>query len=140
MSPGRLQWLLRIDEQWDAFDQHRIDISDKSITITGSDELGLIHGMYSFSEDTLGIDPCIYFTGLVPKQVKQLELKTGTIKSKPYTFKHRVMFVNDEDLIIGFQMEKLSYGMNMEFMEKLFETMLRLKMTGEERPLVADYS
>lgn len=120
----------KIAEKSDIFDQHSIAITDKGVTITGSDELGLIHGIYSFSEDTLGIDPCIYFTGVVPKQVQELQLKTGSTQSRPYTFKHRVMFVNDEDLIIGFQMEKLSYGMNMEFMEKLFETMLRLKMTG----------
>lgn len=120
----------RIDSNWNEFDQHRIEVGKDGIDFIGSDEIGLIHGIYAFSEDILGIDPCIYFTGIVPALEKKMELEIGTIKSSPYTFTHRAMFVNDEDLIIGFQMEKQSYGMNMEFMEKLFETMLRLRMTG----------
>ncbi|MDZ8117540.1 glycosyl hydrolase 115 family protein [Pontiella agarivorans] len=120
----------RISRDWKAFDRHRIKVSDSGVTITGSDELGLIHGIYSFSEDVLGIDPCIYFTGIVPERVRTLDVPNGLTESKPYTFTHRAMFVNDEDLIIGFQMENQSYGMNPEFMEKLYETMLRLKMTG----------
>ncbi|QBG46870.1 hypothetical protein EGM51_05480 [Verrucomicrobia bacterium S94] len=124
------RFTFRISENWKVSDRHRIEVSDSGVVITGSDELGLIHGIYSFSEEVLGIDPCIYFTGIVPERVRSLDVPNGVTESKPYTFKHRAMFVNDEDLIIGFRMEKQSYGMNMEFMEKLFETMLRLKMTG----------
>ena len=119
----------QIDESLNGFDRYQVNVEPNSITFAGSDELGLIHAIYSFSGEILGIDPCIYFTGILPKQEKQIPLELGTIESKPYTFKHRVMFVNDEDLVIGFQMQKHSYGMNMEFMAKLFETMLRLEMT-----------
>lgn len=120
----------QIADDWPVFDQHRIEISSTGIVFTGSDELGLIHGIYTFSEEVLGIDPCIYFTGIMPPRSHTLTLEETTTQSDPYTFRHRIMFVNDEDLITGFQMEKQAYGMNMEFMEKLFETMLRLQMTG----------
>lgn len=119
-----------ISSDWKGFDQYKTEVREDGIVFTGSDELGLIHGIYAFSEEVLGIDPCIYFTGVVPVQETSITLATGINESAPCTFKHRVMFVNDEDLIIGFQMEKQSYGMNLDFMEKLFETMLRLRMTG----------
>lgn len=119
-----------IDKNWNVFDQYTIDLKNKNITFTGSDELGLLHAIYTFSEDYLGIDPTIYFTDITPNIEPEVNVKAGRIKSKPYTFKHRVFFINDEDLVVGFQMEKLQYGFNLEFMEKIYETMLRLKMTG----------
>lgn len=119
-----------IDTQWANFDHYKIDIKQNKITFTGSDELGLLHGIYSFSEDYLEIDPMIYFTDITPNMTSEIEVKAKTIESKSYTFKHRVFFINDEDLIVGFQKEKLQYGFNLEFMEKIYETMLRLKMTG----------
>ncbi|QVY66087.1 glycosyl hydrolase 115 family protein [Polaribacter sp. Q13] len=121
---------LNIDKNSKDFDSYKIEISDKKIIFNGTDELGLIHAIYAFSEDYLGIDPFIYFTDIVPEMVSSIKIKTGKISSKKYTYKHRVFFVNDEDLIVGFEMEKLEYGFNLEFMEKFYETMLRLKMTG----------
>ncbi|WP_075601841.1 glycosyl hydrolase 115 family protein [Saccharicrinis aurantiacus] len=122
--------ILNIDKDWNVFDKFKIEIDNGKVTFTGSDELGLLHGIYTFSEDYLGIDPFVYFTDIVPEPVASIAVKAGTITSQPYTFKHRVFFVNDEDLIVGFQMEKQEYGFNLEFMEHFFETMLRLKMTG----------
>ncbi|WP_158027242.1 glycosyl hydrolase 115 family protein [Labilibacter marinus] len=122
--------VLNIDKDWNAFDKFKIEINSGKINFIGSDELGLLHGIYTFSEDYLGIDPFVYFTDIVPQPVSSIQVKAGIVTSKPYTYKHRVFFVNDEDLIVGFQMEKLEYGFNLEFMEHFFETMLRLKMTG----------
>ncbi|WP_111707626.1 glycosyl hydrolase 115 family protein [Lutibacter citreus] len=119
-----------IDNNWSEFDQYKIDIKQNKIIFTGSDELGLLHAIYSFSEDYLDIDPMIYFTDVTPNIESEIHVKSKTIKSKPYTFKHRIFFINDEDLVVGFQKEKLQYGFNLEFMEKIYETMLRLKMTG----------
>jgi len=129
-SKNQISILLKINTNWKEFDRYEIDVQKNKITFTGSDELGLIHGIYSFSEDILGIDPYIYFTDILPETEEFIEVPIGIIKSKPYTFKHRIFFINDEDLINGFQMEKIEYGFNLEFMGKLYETMLRLKMTG----------
>ncbi|UZO79648.1 glycosyl hydrolase 115 family protein [Aquimarina sp. ERC-38] len=126
----KVDFYFKIDTTLHKFDTYKIEFKKQSIHFTGSDELGLVHAIYTFSEEYLGIDPFIYFTDLMPTIEESITIKIGVITSKPYTFKHRAFFVNDEDLITGFRMEKQEYGFNMEFMEKFYETMLRLKLTG----------
>ncbi|OEK09710.1 hypothetical protein A8C32_13500 [Flavivirga aquatica] len=60
--------IFKLDENWSEFDKYKIEIISNKITFTGSDELSLIHTIYTFSEDYLEIDPFIYFTDIVPKQ------------------------------------------------------------------------
>lgn len=129
-SRDSIMVVLDIDEALDGFDKYKIETAPGNITFTGSDELGLIHAIYTFSEEVLGIDPFVYFTDIVPETEESIQIPAGTTVSKPYTFTHRIMFLNDEDLLSGFQMEKVEYGFNLDFMQKLYETMLRLKMTG----------
>ncbi len=119
-----------IDTTIGEFDRYRIDFSNNSITFTGSDELGVIHAIYTFSEDVLGIDPFIHFTHCMPELEEEVKVNAKSIISKPFTYTHRGFFINDEDLVTGFQLEKLNYGFNLKFMERIYETMLRAKMTG----------
>ncbi len=119
-----------IDDQSGEFDQYKITFDKNEINFIGSDELGVIHAIYTFSEDILGIDPFIYFSHLMPDVESQIEINDRTITSKPFTYTHRGFFINDEDLIGGFGLEKLEYGFNLDFMEKIYQTALRLKMTG----------
>lgn len=128
-SPIELKFIIDKKSE-DDFDKFQISYSQSNITFKGCDELGVVHAIYSFSEDVLGIDPFIHFTHLMPKLEKEVTVKQSVINSPKYTFTHRGFFINDEDLICGFQMEKLAYGFNLDFMKKIFETMLRLKMTG----------
>ena len=124
---GRI--VIRIDQSLDGFDRHVIDIAQEQITISGSDELGAIHGIYDFSERYLGIDPTIFLTGILPESTSALHLPVKKEVSKPYTFRHRGVFFNDHDLLVGFQMEQMEDGFNLALMEKFFETVLRLKGT-----------
>jgi len=112
-----------------AFDTHVIDVRPAGVIITGGDELGLIHGLYAFSERWLEADPCRYFTGIVPALADRVEIPCGTTESKPYTFRHRGFFFNDEDLLVGFQMEKPEHGFSMEVWRELFELALRMQCT-----------
>lgn len=121
--------VIRIDQSLKGFDRHVIDIAQAQITISGSDELGAIHGIYDFSERYLGIDPTIFLTGILPKYTPELQLPVKREVSKSYTFRHRGVFFNDHDLLVGFQMEQLEDGFNLALMEKYFETVLRLKGT-----------
>ena len=127
-SKGRI--VIEIDQNLVGFDRHVIDISQEQITISGSDELGTIHGIYDFSERHLGIDPTIFLTGILPESTSALQLPVRREVSKPYTFRHRGVFFNDHDLLIGFQMEQMEDGFNLTLMEKYFETVLRLKGTS----------
>ncbi len=119
-----------IDKESGGFDTFEISFKNGDINFVGSDELGLIHAIYTFSDDILGIDPTIHFTHLMPEVESQIKIDTKSIESKPYTFTHRGFFINDEDLVQGFGLEKLEYGFNLDFMAKIYETALRLKMTG----------
>ena len=120
---------LRLDAARGAFDAHTLEVRPDGVTITGSDELGLIHGIYAFSERWLEADPCHYFTEIVPALAEQVEIPCGLTASKPYTFRHRGFFFNDEDLLVGFQMEKPENGFSMEVWRELFELALRMQCT-----------
>ncbi|MCJ8332541.1 MAG: glycosyl hydrolase 115 family protein, partial [Lentisphaeria bacterium] len=120
---------LRLDESDGAFDAHSIEVKPDGVTITGSDELGLLHGIYAFSEQWLEADPCQYFTEIVPSLVEQVEIPCGTTDSAPYTFRHRGFFFNDEDLLVGFQMEKPEHGFSMDVWRELLELALRMQCT-----------
>jgi len=126
-DPGVIE--LRIEEREGAFDAHCVEVSSGKIIISGSDELGLIHGIYAFSEKWLGADPCQWFTGIVPELTDRVEIPHGRHESKPYTFRHRGWFFNDEDLLVGFQMEKPEHGFSMEVWQALLECALRMQCT-----------
>jgi len=120
---------LCLDASGGTFDTHTIDVRTGCVKITGSDELGLIHGVYSFSEYWLESDPCQYFTEIVPPLVECIDIPCGTKASTPYTFRHRGFFFNDEDLLVGFQMEKPENGFSMDVWRELFELALRMQCT-----------
>jgi hypothetical protein len=122
-------WVLRIDSRSGGFDAHVVEVTPAGIAITGSDELGLIHGAYAFSERWLDADPCVYFTGVVPDLTEAVDIPLGTAHSRPYTFRHRGFFFNDEDLLVGFQMEKPEHGFSMAVWQELLELCLRLQCT-----------
>ncbi len=131
-AAGRIE--LRIDPSFagfsgDLFDRHAIEVRPDGVTIVGVDDLGLIHGLYAFSEQWLEADPCRYFTEIVPARVDRVEIPCGTTVSKPYTFRQRGFFFNDEDLLVGFQMEKPEHGFSMEVWRSLFELALRMQCT-----------
>ncbi|MEI6562955.1 MAG: glycosyl hydrolase 115 family protein [bacterium] len=124
---GRIE--LGLDSSGGVFDSHSIEVRSDRVTITGTDELGLIHGLYAFSERWLDADPCRYFTEIVPALAERIEIPCGTTVSKPYTFRHRGFFFNDEDLLVGFHMEKPEHGFSMEVWRELFELALRMQCT-----------
>jgi len=129
MEHDPIELSFRISENGD-FDSYKINIAPEHITFTGSDEIGLIHGIYSFSQNMLGIDPCIFFTHILPQTEKEIRVKVEKINSKPYSTKYRGFFLNDEDLLTGFGMQKVEYGFNLDFMQKVYETILRLQMNS----------
>ncbi len=124
---ARIELRLRVSDN--AFDTHTFDVRPDGVTITGSDELGLMHGVYAFSQRWLEADPCHYFTEIVPALAEQVEIPCGTTASKPSTFHHRGFFFNDEDLLVGFQMEKPEHGFSMDVWRELFELALRMQCT-----------
>ena len=91
--------IVRIDPAVQGPERYRIQIAEDRVTISGSDALGAIYGIYRFSQEFLGVDPYWFWKDVRPARRKEIVLEPRTIESKPFTFRYRGWFVNDEDLL-----------------------------------------
>ena len=77
------------------------------LKITGSDDRGVMFGLYRFVTDCLGVDPFYYWSGLEPAKATVREWKEGiSIRQGDPSFKFRGWFINDEDFLNGFLPEE----------------------------------
>ncbi len=99
------------------------------IFITGADELGLIYGIYTFSEQILGVDPWYYWNEFPPLRHREIEIASDLCLSHGSpTFKYRGFFVNNEEMIAGSFPDPLrENAMSLEKFERICELILRLK-------------
>ena len=85
------------------------------MSIVGSDELGLIHGIYDFSESYSGIGSYAVGNakGSSASSIGQHPAGDNGFSTKngPPTW----FFFNDEDLLVGFQMEHVEDGFCQKF-------------------------
>ena len=75
------------------------------LKITGSDDRGVMFGLYRFASDCLGVDPFYYWNGCEPKRVVSREWKSISIRQGDPSFKFRAWFINDEDSLNGYHPE-----------------------------------
>ena len=75
----------------------------RALIVAGSDPRGAMYGVYELSERVLGTDPLKYWTEHVPEHKDVVIWKDGNFVSKPPTFQYRGLFINDEDLLIGWK-------------------------------------
>ena len=73
------------------------------LKITGSDDRGVMFGLYRFASECLGVDPFYYWSGLEPAKAEAKEWKSIDIKQGDPSFKFRGWFINDEDFLNGFR-------------------------------------
>ncbi len=83
----------------DGVEQYKLSINSDGVSISGSDILGTIYGIYKFTEVCLGVDPLWFWKDNYPNAVDKLEIEDLELQSKPSTFKYRGWFINDEDLL-----------------------------------------
>lgn len=77
------------------------------LKITGSDDRGVMFGLYRFAADCLGVDPFYYWSGIEPAKAAVREWKEGvSIRQGDPSFKFRGWFINDEDFLNGFHPEE----------------------------------
>lgn len=91
--------VVRIDPAVTGVEQYRVEITPAGVRITGSDRLGAIYGIYRFSHECLGVDPYWFWKGIGKPKQAEIVLAPRTLESRPYTFRYRGWFVNDEDLL-----------------------------------------
>lgn len=104
--------------------------SGRAVVLTGPDQRGTMYAIYQFSQDYLGVDPMYYWTDREPPKRKRVALPVSMARIfPPPLFKYRGFFINDEDLLTGWAPgeKKDRYAISLEVMDKIYETILRLK-------------
>ncbi|GAB1198740.1 hypothetical protein APSETT444_008069 [Aspergillus pseudonomiae] len=119
IQEGKLD-VAAIEGQWECYMttvlHDAIQGATKALVIAGSDKRGAIYGLYTLSEQ-IGVSPEIY------------ALDVGT-KHGPPSVKYRGIFLNDEaPSLSGWVHEKFGPKFNVEFYKRVFELLLRLKIT-----------
>ena len=77
------------------------------LRITGSDDRGVMFGLYRFASECLGVDPFYFWSGREPEKSTGREWKDGiSIRQGDPAFRFRGWFVNDEDFLNGFRPEE----------------------------------
>lgn len=116
---------------------YTIDVTDNGVTITGSDTLGTVFGIYAFSTRCLQILPVWQVVDIFPQVRESMELPSQVIASAPRTVRLRGWFINDEDLLCDFRPSgkhrSIDYGyyanvLHMDVLDMVLETALRLEI------------
>lgn len=110
-------------------ESYSVYIKDNAVVISGADELGLIYGIYTFSENVLGVDPWSFWNDFPPLHKDKIELDSSlTLSHGTPTFKYRGFFINNEDMMSGSFPDPLRENtMSLQMFEKICELILRLK-------------
>ena len=110
-------------------------VEQGKIYLLGSDDLGLMWAIYAFIEKELCIPPFYFFEDIAVENKKQIALQEKIVQEYPHT-KFRGWFINDEDLLSGFQSKgkrDIDYFfykdvIHPDLMEKIVETALRFRV------------
>ena len=76
------------------------------LRVAGSDDRGVMFGLYRFASDCLGVDPFRYWSGLEPAKAEERTWGGISIRQGDPSFRFRAWFVNDEDFLNGFRPEE----------------------------------
>lgn len=105
------------------------------LKITGSDDRGVMFGIYRFASECLGVDPFYWWSGLEPEKADVKEWPSIDIRQGDPSFKFRGWFINDEDFLNGFipkenGRRKINYPryhvcFGVSLAEKIYETAVR---------------
>ncbi|MBQ3343972.1 MAG: glycosyl hydrolase 115 family protein, partial [Kiritimatiellae bacterium] len=94
--------LSRVGEGWENYAVE--SMPGNVLKITGSDDGGVMFGLYRFASECLGVDPFYYWSGIEPAKAVVREWNEGiSIRQGDPSFKFRGWFINDEDFLNGFR-------------------------------------
>jgi len=103
-------------------------VADGKLCLTGADELGMIHAIYTFSEKILGVHPFYFFNDIMPDRKEEISLPEGyDFSHGSPAFKYRGFFINNEDMMAGSFPDPMRENlMDLYYFEKYCELILRL--------------
>lgn len=116
---------------------YTVTVSDNGVTITGSDVLGTVYGIYAFSTKCLNVLPVWRVTDIFPETREEMSVENQVITSLPRTIRFRGWFINDEDLLCKFKdgggFRDLDYGyyqqvLHPDVLDMVLETALRMEI------------
>lgn len=119
-----------------AAEHYTVTVAD-CITVTGSDTLGTVYGIYAVSTRLLGVLPLHRLIDRFPAQRQQLDIPEQVIVSPARPVRFRGWFINDEDLLTDFKLsggkrhiDYPYYGniMDVSVLDMILETALRLEI------------
>ena len=122
--------LIEIGHRDGAPESFSIATRGKHVVLVGADMRGTIFAIYAFSQDWLGVDPMYYWNDHQPAKKAAITIPASLDKAYPAPlFQYRGFFINDEDQLTGWAPgEQADHsGINHAVMDKIFETILRLK-------------
>lgn len=93
-----------------------------SIIISGSDDLGIIYGIYYFTEHILGVDPFAFWTDFEYPLRSTIKIPSVNYRSEPIHPQFRGWFINDEDCLMAWDD---SITITNALWEQIFESILR---------------
>src|SRR5512132_1388230 len=68
VASGRAEISLTLDRSLPGAEAWRVAVTPEGVRITGSDRLGLVHGIYQFGERCLGVDPLWFWKNVLPER------------------------------------------------------------------------
>jgi hypothetical protein len=108
-----------------------IAVRGNHVVLSGADMRGTMYAIYQFSQEWLGVDPMYYWTDKQPAKRAAIAIPATLNHAYPAPlFKYRGFFINDEDQLTGWANGEASgdhSGISKAVMDKIFETILRLK-------------
>ncbi len=78
---------------------YTVSVEESLVTITGTDTLGTVFGIYAFAKSCLGVLPIYRLTDLFPAERETLLLEEESFRSAKRETRFRGWFLNDEDLL-----------------------------------------
>ncbi len=115
---------------------YTVTISENCVSITGSDVLGTVFGIYAFSTRCLKVLPTHRFIDLFPKTREEMVVEEKSFSSPCRPVRFRGWFINDEDLLSDLEESGYERGldyayykrvMHPDVMDAVVETALRLE-------------
>ena len=103
-APSPAENAIILSKSGSGWENYEIESMPRNILrITGSDDRGVMFGLYRFASDCLGVDPFYRWSGLEPSKSAAREWAGGiSIRQGDPSFKFRAWFINDEDFLNGF--------------------------------------
>lgn len=82
------------------------DADAGTLRLTASDDLGFVYGLYHISRELLGVPDFWFWNDWVPARVAPVDVPdTYAYESSAFQVKERGWFVNDEVLLLGWQVD-----------------------------------